>query len=827
MLDLEGRVPALMTALATALGAGLAGFFATGGGVHVTIIRLLAPAGLLLCLPAAVNAVGGRPARSLLADVALLCALVAAGCAHYETSHRALPSDHIALKEVGATVAVRARVAEVRRTSSGHTNVVIEVLGLRDPLDPGMPGGPARGLVWARWPDGGTRPARGDVAVLSGQLNAPGGRRNPGAFDFASYLRNRSIHRTLRHCELFELERPERRLDAAGWIYRTLPERVPGVPGEVLRGLLLGTGRELPDELTEAFRRSGTVHVLAVSGLHVGFIVLIVHALLRSLRVPRRLSRLLVLPALVGFVLIVGPRPSVVRASTMAAFLIAAPMLERTPNPLNALGAAALALLIARPGSLFDLGFRLSFSAVAGILLLHRPLEEALSVPLRALGPWAVRLAAPIALSLSAQTGVATILVGVFGEASLVSPVANLAVVPLAGLSVAAGIAMLAVDALGRWPASAFAAVAWSSIRLLVLITERLGDCPWATVRVASRFWPAVLCATAGLCLRVRAASVRTRRVGTVVVLASGVVAASLVLTGPGRSYARVVFFDVGQGDSILLELPRRQYALVDAGPGPTSVAQAGMPGVRDAGTDVVLRHLRREGITRLAALVVTHAHADHYGGAASVLLGVRVDTLILPVGRTADVRLANLMAVARRRGTGVREVSWGETVRVGNTLLTVLWPDPAVAAEWSENNCSVVLRGSVSGHDLMLTGDIERRAENRLCSMPRLLSADLLKAPHHGSGTSSTEGFIRCVSPGLAVVQVGERNRYGHPDPETLDRLEAAGATVMRTDVDGAVVVTFRRGRAVARCVVSGREWVPRGRGPGTGALKGSGVEQ
>jgi competence protein ComEC len=543
MLDLKGRVPALIAGLAIALGVGLAGFFATGSGVRVAIVRLLAPAGLLMCVPAAVNIVAGRSARALPADVALLCALVATGYAHYETSHRMLPSDHIALEEVGSVVAVRACVAEVRRTSSDHTNVVIDVLALRDPVGPGLPDVPARGLIWARWPNGGMRPVVGDVVVISGELNAPGGRRNPGAFDFASYLRNRRIHGTLRHCELLELERPERRLDVAGWIYRTLPERVPGVPGEVLRGLLLGTGRELPDELTEAFRRSGTVHVLAVSGLHVGFIVLIAHAVLRSLRVPRRFSRLLVLPALVGFVLIVGPRPSVVRASTMAAFLIAAPLLERRPNPLNALGAAGLALLIARPGSLFDLGFRLSFSAVAGILLLHRPLEEALSVPLRALGRWAVRLAAPIALSLSAQAGVAPILIGVFGEASVVSPAANLAVVPLAGLSVAAGLAMLAFEPLGSWPASAFAAVAWSSIRLLVWITERLGDCPWATVRIASRFWPAVLCATTGLTLRVRATSVRTRRVGTAVVLASGVVAASLFLAGPGRSYARIVFF--------------------------------------------------------------------------------------------------------------------------------------------------------------------------------------------------------------------------------------------------------------------------------------------
>ena len=812
MLDLKGRVPALLAALAIAVGVGLAGFCTAGCGIDSALVRLLAPVGLLLCLPAAVNVVGGRRPGARLADVALLGALVAAGCAHYETSHRVLPLNHIALNEVGVTVAMRARVREVRRTSAGHANVVIQVLEIRDALEPGRLHGPARGLVWARWPDDEAPPARGDVAVLAGELSVPGGRRNPGAFDFASYLRNRRIHRTLRHCELIDFERADRRFDLAGWVYRTLPERVPGVPGEVLRGLLLGTGRELPDELTEAFRRSGTVHVLAVSGLHVGFIVLIVHAVLRSLRVPRRVARILVLPALIGFVLVVGPRPSVVRASTMAAFLIAAPLLERKPNALNALGAAALALLLVRPGSLFDLGFRLSFSAVAGILLLHRPLEEALSVPLRALGPWAIRLAAPVALSLSAQAGVAAILVGVFGETSVVSPVANLAVVPLAGLSVAAGLAMLVSEPLGSWPASAFAAVSWSSIRLLVLITERLGDCPWATVRVASRFWPAVLCTTMGFGLRLRATSVRGRRVGLAVMLGSLVVAASLYFVGPGRSYPRVVFFDVGQGDSVLLELPRRRYVLVDAGPGPASTAQTGAAGVRDAGKDVVLRHLRREGVTRLAAVVVTHAHADHYGGAASVLLGVWVDTLILPVGRASDIRLADLMAVAERRGTVVREVSSGETLRVGHTHLAVLWPDAAVGPEWSENDSSVVLRATVSGHDLLLTGDIEKRAEGHLCAAPGALSAGLLKVPHHGSGTSSTEGFVRRVSPGLAVVQVGERNRHGHPDRETLDRLAAAGAIVMRTDVDGAVVVTFRSGRTVARCVVSGRECVLRG---------------
>ncbi len=809
MLALKERVPALFAALAACAGVGVAGALSGGSRAACGPARLLAATGLVLCVPSAVNLVGGtgaRRVRALPADVALLAALAVAAWTHYGTVHVALAPDHLALRERTGEVAVRSRVVEVRRSPAGHTNVVLAALELVSRSSPQEPGTAASGLVWARWPDEETPPERGDVAVLAGELRAPDGVRNPSAFDFAFYLRNRRVHRTLTGCRLLSHELAAGRFDVAAWVYRTLPRRVPGVPGEVLRGLLLGTGRELPEELTDAFRRSGTVHVLAVSGLHVGFIVLIVHGVLRSLRVPRRASRLLVTPALAAFVLIVGARPSVVRACVMAAFLMAAPLLERRPNPLNALGAAALALLLARPGSLFDLGFQLSFSAVGGILLLHGPLEERLSAALGARGRWTGRLAAPLALSLSAQVGVAPLLIRTFGEVSVISPLANLVVVPLAGVSVASGIALLAFEQLGSWPASAFAACAWCAIRALVLVAESLGRCPWATVRVAARFWPAVLWAAAGLCLRLRAESARGRRAGLAALACSAALVAALGLTGPGRSFPRLVFFDVGQGDSMLLELPRRRYLLVDAGPGPAAAGRADAYRVRDAGRSVVLPHLRHEGVTRLAGLVITHAHADHFGGAASVLNSVGVDTLFLPPGGSADSALVGLVRMAKSRGTRIREVGSGDALSIGGVRFAVLWPDVEAATSWSENNSSVVLRGNVSGCGVLLTGDVEKRAEARLCSGHRSISAAVLKVPHHGSSTSSTEAFVRRVSPGLAVVQVGERNRHGHPDAGTLRRLDAAGASVLRTDVDGAVVVTIRDGRAVARSVVGGK---------------------
>jgi len=809
MKTLGTRAPAAVAALALAAGAFLArGVVPRGVLAHPWTLAVT----LLLALPAAVNLVcdgTGRARPALATEVALLAALVAAGGTHCVVHRSMVPREHVAASAVSGRVSVRVRVNEVRCSASGATNVVANALE--------VDGVPAEGPLWVSWPRGALRPGAGDVAALEGVLSAPEAARNPGAFDFASWLRSRGVHRTLRSCAIVALDADDRRVGPADWVSATIRRRVPGVSGELLVGLLLGRTRELPDELSEAFRRSGTVHVLAVSGLHVGFVVLIAHAVLRSLRVPRRAALALVLPVLVGFVAVVGPRPSVVRASLMAAFLMLAPLIERASCPINSLGAAAIVLMIARPGCLSDLGFQLSFSAVIGILLLHEPLARAMRSVIERVAPAAGRFShwtsAALALSLSAQAGVAPVLVGTFGRLSLISPVANLAAVPLAGLSVASGTATLAFDALGTWPSAAFGAVAWSSCSLLAAVTGLLGAAPWSSVGVATRFWPATLGAVAGLSIVLRARTHRARGAGGALVAAAVAAAVVLSVAGPGRSYPRVVLFDVGQGDSVLLELPRRQYVLVDAGPGPGTLLRyddnsraEGSWRPRDLGAAVVVPYLEREAIGRLRMLVVTHAHADHYGGVASVLAAVRVDTLALPPGRTADPRLASIVELARKRRTRVVEVARGRTMAFGSTSVRVLSPEREFARRCSENDASVVLSADLAGGSVLLTGDIEDAAEGRLLGA-RGIAADLLKVPHHGSDTSSTTEFLGRVLPSLAVVQTGEGNRHGHPGDDALGRIRRAGALVARTDLDGAVVVDFCGGSMKARCVLSGRE--------------------
>jgi competence protein ComEC len=664
---------------------------------------------------------------------------------------------------------------------------------------------------------------------LTGEIRRPPGRRNPGAFDFAFYLRNRGIGALLDVSEARVLRRGRGIAGAADWIERAIRRRVPGDSADLLSALLLGRSASLPEKTQRSFRRAGTVHVLAVSGLHVGFIMLVAHALLRSLRAPPRIARVLCVPAIAVFVLLIGPRPSAMRAVLMAAALTLSSTLERKTRPLNTLGVAGLALLLVQPGSLFDVGFQLSFSAIGGILLLHGWLSGILRRPLTALGGLGRRLADLAALSLSAQAGVAPALIGQFGEISLVAPLANLAAVPLAGAAVASGICVVASHAIGGIPARAFAATAWVTARSLLCLTQSLGRMQWSAARVDARFWPVALCLTAALAVFATARGGRGRRVGYAVLALGLVTCVAIARTGPARSVARAVFFDVGQGDSVLLELPWRNYVLIDTGPGPTD--RSGGSGrvdgtfrLWDAGAGVVVPYLRRAGVGSLEALIVTHAHADHLGGAASVVQDAVPKRLVLPSGGANHGPFVALVRHARERGAQVLEVETGDTLAAGSFRLSVLAP-PAVlrAGVASENNSSVVVRLEMGGFSLLLTGDIEDPVEKILLRTGVLGPTDVLKVPHHGSATSSGERFVQRIGPSLAVIEVGEGNRFGHPDRCTLRTLESAGATVMRTDRDGAVVVTFGEDLLVAEAVASGSRWTLRR----TGRVRASSAEK
>jgi competence protein ComEC len=266
-----------------------------------------------------------------------------------------------------------------------------------------------------------------------------------------------------------------------------------------------------------------------------------------------------------------------------------------------------------------------------------------------------------------------------------------------------------------------------------------------------------------------------------------------------------MVVLDVGQGDAVMIEMPRGRNVLIDAG-----VSWGGTSG-GDAGARVIVPYLRSRGVNGLDALVVTHGHRDHYGGAPSVMRACRPRVVVLPTGYETSDGLRETAQAAESLGVRVKAVASGDTlVSTDSCRLVVLSPPrrPRKRDE-AENDRSVIVRAELGHTVTLLTGDAQAAAEIALLDRPRLLRGGILKVAHHGSGTSSTPDFLRAVSPGLAVISVGQGNRYGHPDASVVERLRGVGAAVLRTDLDGAVLIDVMRDRAVARGFASGERQI------------------
>jgi competence protein ComEC len=468
----------------------------------------------------------------------------------------------------------------------------------------------------------------------------------------------------------------------------------------------------------------------------------------------------------------VGGQPSVLRATLMGLLLLAALLLDRESQLMNALAGAALALLIWRPGDLREPGFQLSFAATAGIVYLTRWLAAILTER-----RWPAWLATAVAVSLGAQAAVTPVMLAHFNQLSLIGVVANLAVVPLAGVATMLGMLALLVEL----SSATLAGLLWETLWLVLLalraVVRIAAAVPAAMVHLPAPAAGTIVAWYGALGLAPAAAAWPRARVG--------IGALTLVVAGlsiwpwlrPTEGMLRVTFLDVGQGDAALVELPDGPRLLVDGGPG----------GARrfDVGERVLAPFLWNRPIGRLDAVALSHWDIDHSGGLAAVLRRFPVGEF-WESGRAPSGAVDTVAALARS-GAPRRVLSAGQRLWLGRAMITVLGPaGPTVAA----NDQSLVLRLDWRGVSLLLPGDLGAPGEAALLARAGPLRALVLKVAHHGSRSSSGTPFLHAAQPLVAVVSVGARNPFRHPSPDTLARLEAAGTRVYRTDRDGAVLL-------------------------------------
>ena len=556
-----------------------------------------------------------------------------------------------------------------------------------------------------------------------------------------------------------------------------LPERW-GLAEALLRAQKTG----LAQETRARFVAAGLVHLLAISGMHVGLIAAGVLLLTQVAGLPRRRGKRIAVVVTAAYVLFLGAPSAALRAMLQATLLLLSTELQRPAEPFTLLATAGLAILLLEPMALLDPGFQLSFAGMIGLIGWRRPVLLALPTRL----PKYVRegMAAGIAAS-ALTTPVAALH---FGTASWVGIPGSVVAVPILSAALAAVVGALLVAAATGSATGVHAALADLPLRALDAVAELCARVPGGHGYLSATMVLSLL-AAAALYLVVRRAvpaQQRVLRVGVAAAAAVVLVAWAPALGRAGDGTLAIHAIDVGQGDAFAIRTPGGRWVLVDAGPRTLH---------SDAGRDRVVPYLLRHGVRRIEALILTHPDADHIGGAVAVLDAFDVGIVIDPGLAAGKTMFIDVLAAARREGqrwvAGRADVAF----EIDGVRFDMLYPLHEFDATLTANDLSVVFRLDFGRFAALFLGDAPTEVEELLAARHGAgLRSTVLKVGHHGSTTSTGEALLRTVRPEVGLISAGRRNRYGHPAPSVVRRLEAHQVRVLRTDVLGNVTVRATR---------------------------------
>ena len=631
----------------------------------------------------------------------------------------------------------------------------------------------------------------GDKIELVGNFKLAQERRNPGGFDYRFYLKTKKIYGIVKTKNTKKLKENNANIismianKTANVIKNQSKKLLKNKEACLLIGLLIGDTDEIDEETKEDFRNSNLTHMLAVSGLHVSYVLLGVNYIITKVKIHKKLSKIIVMLLILFFILVTDATPSVLRAGTMTIYLIIGGIFNRRISVFSSLNLSLLVIIIMNPYCLFDVGLQLSYAGTIGIVYLYPIIKEKI-----------YNKANSILITISANIVIIPIMLYNFNTISLTFFISNLLAGPIIGIIIILGFSIIIISLIFFPIANIFSKILNLLIILFLNTAKACANLPFSKIFIIT---PTLKFIFLYYCLLVFIIIKERIQIRINIKLRNKVIAILIILviinpikyfSNIKQSNLKIYFVDVGQGDSTCIVTPKNKVILIDGGGNSKDENY-------DIGKQTLLPYLLDKKINKIDYCIVSHFDSDHCGGLMYILKNLKVKNIIIGKQYEEYENYKEFIKIAKDKKINIRVVEAGEKITIEKNLyIDVLWPinRKKMVIQNAINNNSLVFKLRYINFSMLFTGDIEEIAEKEILDNYKenteFLKSTILKVAHHGSKTSSTKEFINIVKPKYAVIGVGKDNKFGHPSNVTIENLKTINTEIYRTDEMGEISI-------------------------------------
>lgn len=618
----------------------------------------------------------------------------------------------------------------------------------------------------------------GDLIEIKGEYSAPEVARNYKGFDYSQYLKTLNIYGTIKVEESKIINKnqlspilisinniKEKMIDNAN---RNMPKRT----ANLLLGILIGERDNIQEDIIESFRTANLSHILAVSGAHTSYIILGITYLISKSKTPKRIGYIITIINLLIFIIITGASYSVVRACIMAIVVIGAKICYRKENFFTSICISLIIILIQNPFAINDIGLKLSFMGTAGIVIFNKSITN-FFIKLKI----KQKIAEALSVTFSAQLMIMPITILNFNTISLTFFISNILASPLLGIIIIFGFISIFISSILNPISKILFLILHIFLELLILVSKVTEKIPGSSILVrtpnilfAIVYYILILFFNYFFVIKQNPTRRFHKKIIKIITIkniknAFKVIAVvfliMLLLTRIVRIInptLKIYFIDIGQGDSTLIVAPKNKKILIDGGEGKTNV---------------LFQYLLDRRINKIDYIIISHFDSDHCNGLIEIIEKMRVENIVMSKQSKESQEYKKILEIIKQKNIKVSSVKAEDKIIIEKNLYTKIL-NPAEKFEFQDlNNNAIVAKLVYKNFSMLFTGDIEKAEENLAKKYKNELKSTILKVAHHGSKTSTSEKFLKYVEPQIALIGVGENNKFGHPNQITIEKLK------------------------------------------------------